>query len=247
MTALMREGPVAATGVAPTPQTREFGALLAHYRNAIEWSPAGHYSISDQRAPNAVDGEHLRARLVELRGSLHPSDPAEVARRIVRLFLRFPSSKMPDALVDETVKAYAADLSPFPLWAIDAACVAVLRGSGANPSFVPSCPSLRLEVEDQCAKARIEAAEIERILNTAVYRMPTESERERVSRRFDALIEELQLNAPLDHRPRRERQMTAPEASDYLETLKTDQRPPPELSDRARARFGLPARVSQAD
>jgi hypothetical protein len=113
---------------APAPQTRAEADLLARYQNAVEMTAAGLSSISDQRAPDGDDRRALLARRGELTASLTASDPRDVVKRVARLFMRFPSTRLPEGHAEAVMAAYAADLASFPLWAIDKAFLAVIAG-----------------------------------------------------------------------------------------------------------------------
>lgn len=169
--------------------------------------------------------------------------PAQaIAARVARLFLRFPSSRLTDATAEATVAAYAQDLEPFPLWAIDQAMMAAIQKGGA---FAPSSPELRKACDQAVAETRTEAADIFAVLSAEVYHEPTAEERAKSRAKFDALISELELMAPNDRwrlRPAGSRPLssvTPAEATDALEAMKADPQPAPPLSDALRAKMGL--------
>jgi hypothetical protein len=220
------------------PQTRADADLLAKYRNALERTAAGLWSISDQRAPAGADRQALEQRLAALEQSEGRTAPQTIAGRVARLFLRFPSSRLTDATAEAVVAAYAADLEPFPLWAIDQAMLEAIRKGGA---FAPSSPELRKACERAVAASRVEAGEIKAVLNAEVYHEPSADEREKGLAMFREVIAELKLceqfggpvKRPISH-------VSRPEAEAALERLKANPPALPKLSDATRRAMGLP-------
>lgn len=223
---------------APTPPTRADAEVLATYRNALERTAEGLWSISDQRAPAGADRQALEVRLSALEQSDGRTAAATVAGRVARLFLRFPSSRLTDATAEATIAAYAQDLEPFPLWAIDHAMLEAIRKGGA---FAPSSPELRRACERAVSASRAEAAEICAVLHADVYREPSADERERAHLGFEKLIADLKLREDFhgfkrpDQRP-----LSRPEAQDWLEQYAAAPPSLPKLSPAIRAQFGLP-------
>jgi len=224
----------------PAPASRMFADMLAIYRNAVERTPAGLLSISDKRAPAGVDRERLESRLVEIDMANRPGPPQAIARRVARLFLRFPSSRLTDANSEATVAAYAADLSKFPLWAIDQAMMDAITKGG---SFAPSSPELRAMCERALSRWSMEAADIRAVLTADVYHEQTDAERAKVKEGFDALVADLGLREDpwLLRAPgkRPYSSVTPAEAVDALEAMKANPEPPPALSPALRAHMGL--------
>lgn len=220
----------------PPAQTRVDADRLAHFRNAMERTAAGQWLISDARAPAGVDRAALEHRLAQIDAGEGKADPAAIAKRLARLFLRFPSSRLTDGVADATIAAYATDLATFPLWAIDKAMVEAIQKGGA---FAPSSPELRKACERVMVALRVEAGEIRTVLNAQVYHEPTADEQAKGRAMFDAVIADLKLREPFDaQRPRPYADITPAEASAALERWKAD---PPELklSDALRKKLGL--------
>ncbi len=96
-------------------------------------------------------------------------------------------------LVDD----FARLLGGQPLWAIDAACLAILR-SGAK--FRPTAPEILDRATREAAPARAELADITIVLDADIYRAPDPTERKRVLARFKEMIAECGLCQPLDHK-----------------------------------------------
>jgi hypothetical protein len=229
---------------APAPQTRADADTLAKYRNALERTAAGLWSISDQRAPAGADRQALETRLAALEQSEGRTAAATIAGRVARLFLRFPSSRLTDATAEATIAAYAQDLEQFPLWAVDQAMLEAIRKGGA---FAPSSPELRKACERAVASSRAEAAEIRAVLHADVYREPSADERERARAGFEELIADLKLRED-NHGFKRpdQRPLSRPEAQAWLERYAADPPPLPMLSDSARKSLGLPAKEGAA-
>lgn len=232
----------------PAPASRDFVNMLTIYRNAVERTPTGLLSISDKRAPAGADREQLAARLSELDAANLPGNPQAIARRVARLFLRFPSSRLTDANSEATVAAYAADLSKFPLWAIDQAMLEAIQKGGA---FAPSSPDLRAMCERVMRRTAEEAADIRAVLTADVYREPSDEEREKIKAGFDALVADLELRAPFDRWSLRKpgsrpvSSITPAEARDALEAMKEDPQPAPPLSGALRAKLGLDSEAAE--
>lgn len=146
--------------------------------------------------------------------------------------------------------AYAADLAHFPLWAIDAGCMAVIGGkTDGSKAFAPSS----LELRDACAKAiepvRQEIAEIGSVLDAEVYHEPTVAEREKIHAEFRKLVEDLKLN--VDPRDKAQkgafRVLTRDEAQAALDRAAAAKRPLPQMSSELREKMGLePAASTEA-
>jgi hypothetical protein len=224
----------------PAPTTAD-DLLLIRCQNAIEKIPGGGLSISDQRAPTGADRAALERRLAALALPDSRNLTASIAARVSRLFLRFPASGQAD---DAQVAAYVADLVMLPLWAIDKG---ILRAIAKGGQYAPSSPILRQLCEDELAPIRAEAAAIKAVLEAQVYHEPTETEREEINRRFQELLGNLKLNAPLDPmRPKEQRPPTRKEAEEWLEREKATPRCP-DPSPALRAILGLPEMQRQED
>lgn len=170
----------------PTNPTRAALDLLARYRNAIVRKDKGGYSICERLAPTGNDRKALEARRHELQASVASADPRSVAPRVAKLFLRFPASRVPDA--EATVAAYATDLARFPLWAIDAAMVSVIKGgSGGCAAFMPSSVELQLACEREFIKRAGEYFELCNVLNAEVIRELPADHRQRMMDGWDQL------------------------------------------------------------
>lgn len=227
----------------PSPQTKAMSALLARLRNATE-RHGSHYAISSQSAATVGEREALEARKAELDSGLHPADPRSAAGRVLQLMVRYPSTAaLSTGRTDEMVKAYGRDLSRFPLWAIDAACIATIRGGGA---FMPSAPELAAACEREIYAMRSELATISRALDAAVYSETGDEERARMKAAFKALAEEIGLSS--DPRVTHPRQPTRQEAAEWIaEAKEAGPQPPPQISGELRAKIGgAPAKASAA-
>lgn len=230
---------------APSLPTREQVDLLDHFRNVVEWT-AGHYSISDRKAPDGHARLDLELRRDELAATMGVSDPRAVVQRISRLFMRFPSTRL-DGNAEETMAAYAADLSGYPLWVIDAACKKVIAGQGeVSRAFAPSSIELRAICEREYGWARAELAMTRNILDAEIYREPTQEERAKVIAEFQRLVQELKLNEdPISKN--KSRPLTKAEAEAALERALINPMPAPMFSPALRAVLGLEEAVSQGE
>lgn len=168
---------------------------LDRLTNALEPVSRGLFSISDRLAPTGEDTAALRARMAEISDALRSSPSDAVKTRVVKLFARYPSAAKLDA--EMTITAYVTDLQPFPIWAIDGACMAFLQGQFAGSAFPPSCGELVAEARRAVLPYRIEGEKIRRVLTAEVYHEPTDAERAKVRAQMDALIADLRLNDSL--------------------------------------------------
>ena len=227
----------------PANQTRAQADLLAHYRNALETTAAGGFSICDRRAPDGDDRRALMVRRDELSTAMGGSNPHDVVKRVARLFMRFPSTRFPDGMAEATTAAYAADLACFPLWAIDEACLAVIGGrTDTSKAFAPSS----IEMREACHKAmdpiRAEFADLRNVLSADIYHEPTPEERAKVAAEFQALVQELKLNMDPRDNAKPSRPLTRHEAEAALERAKINPVRAPAFSDGLRQHLGLPER-----
>lgn len=177
------------------------------------------------------------------------SEAQDVVKRLSRLFLRYPSMRLPDEQLEATMAAYAADLVKYPLWAIDTACKRFIAGmEDGSKVFVPSSAQLAIACDSALAGFRVELKKLDQVLNADVYREPSAEERAKVRAEFQKLVEELQLNMdPRDKAPERSRPMTKAEAEAALERALINPLPAPQLSDELRARLGLTTPESKGE
>jgi hypothetical protein len=228
----------------PLPATREFQDLLAHYRNRLgEIYERGRliYSISDRLMPSPDEHRQFRERGGMLAAICAGSPEAEVGRRMVHLFRRFPGSRLPDAEVVPVMAAYAHDLKTFPLWAIEAGCLEFIRSGG---QFAPSSPILRQTIDRQMAPVRLELAALDSVLGAEVWHERDPEEKARVIAEFDALVHAIGFRAA-PARPGASPAGTGAGA----EPIPADNpgaRPAPVLSPALRVKMGLLEEIAEA-
>ena len=165
-------------------------------------------------------GEHralLERRRAELKSAMAASDPRAVVARVARFFLRFPGSSRTEN-AEGVAAAYAADLSRFPLWAIDAGMMAVITSQGhAAAQFAPSSPVLQDAVRKAMVHASDELSDLGRVLDADVYHEPSAEERERILAGYKELLTSLRWNEPFRMNTRRpdarDAKPTAPDPS----------------------------------
>ncbi len=226
--------------IAPTPQTREFRDLLGIYGNKIEKTPGGTSLTSD--APKGADLTRIEKRRAELVSAKQPTDPKLIQPRIGRLFLRFPSARIDDP--EATTAVYAIDLAPFPLWAIEAGIMALLRGHGLdNRSFAPSSVVVRDAVVREMARVDAELVMINRVLD-AKPKMPPPADAGRKARALEAAINFISGSQAADAALKRGRMsedelVVARAISEAHAASKPDPRPMPSLSPYLRSKLGL--------
>lgn len=224
------------TNIAPTPQTREFRDLLGLYANKIETTPAGTCLTSD--APTGGDLARIEKRRAELVTAKQPTNPKDIVPRIGRLFLRFPSARIEDP--EATTAVYAIDLAPFPLWAIEAGIMSLLRGHGLDSrSFAPSSIVVRDAVVREMARVDAELTMINRILD-AKPKLPLQPNADRKARVLAEAMDfiggqKTAAQAQKRGRMTPEELAEAQTVSDAISAGKPDPRPPPSLSPELRA------------
>lgn len=224
-------------GRRPPDLPRDQADLLASFKNALERDEAGKYSISSQRIPTPAMRQAMFSRLDELHAGLRPGEPAKIAERVARLFLRFPTmASMNDEKTKALVSAYVTDLSRFPLWAIDGAIKRILEGPAR--AFTPTAIELRDLVAQETALARTELDDVQKILAAEVRHDPTPEERARTLEEMRKLSKHLHDSAdPLDRKG--SRTPTKPEAQSWLDGHDKTA-PLPQFSPLLRKHMGLP-------
>ena len=161
---------------------------LTRWRNALRRIAPDRYELAASDAPTSEQRTWLIARQAELHGALLAAPPKMIAARIARLFLRFPMRQMEDAHAEQVIAAYTSDLSSFPLWAVDAAILSLLREPRAFP---PSSPEVRARTEKTVAWAHFESRDIARVLKAEVSPPPDPAARERTNRLIEEVVAEL--------------------------------------------------------
>lgn len=182
----------------------------------------------------------LTARRGELVNACQRSDPRSIVQRIARLFMRFPSTRLPDGTAETTMAAYAADLASFPMWAIEEACLVFIKGQGeGSKAFAPSSAELRIMCERAMWPVRHELNDITNVLNAEVYSEPTPEVRAKILAEFRELVDELKLNVdPRDKSPAKSRPLTKDEAQAALDRIDATQ-PLPKLSEATLGKLGI--------
>lgn len=179
----------------PTAAGRALITTIDRLHSALEavGRRPGEFSISDQRAPRAVERQALEARLAELAGRDQPATEREIGAWLTRLFRGLAHARADVDDAKGVIETYLAVLRGVPLWALREAVLRFLAGSVPRPDsrFAPSSAELRSEALRLAAPFRAERAKIAAILHADVYREPTPEERERVHSRMKALLDEL--------------------------------------------------------
>jgi hypothetical protein len=196
--------------------------------------------ISKGQGPVGADLARIEKRRSELVAARMPTDPDLIVPRISRLFLRFPSARIENPAA--TTSAYAADLASFPLWAIEAGIMALLRGHGlSNRDFAPSSVVVRDAVVREIARVDAELTMIDRLLTAKEKpaKSPDADKRAEALQNAMAFVGGARMQAEEDRK--RRHQMTEAELSqarqiaEAIDLGKPDPRPPPSLSPELRA------------
>lgn len=183
----------------PAPMTREVSDLIAILNSSLQRSADGkRWEIAEGRLAGLTGARQaLEARQADLRRSLTRAAPREIAECIRAMFLRCPSSaNAPDMAA--RIAAYTADLSPFPLWIVEAAIAECSRGA----QFAPSSGQLVEAARKAKSAITDEGLKIDRILQADVAVEQSQAERDAISRGFDELLETLRWNEPHSTRER---------------------------------------------
>jgi hypothetical protein len=159
--------------------------LIARYRNSVEPKAFGKYVVSSHLAPSGNDLPELERRRLEIREGLRATQIETVERRMGKFFLMFPSASVSSDKAKAALEVYAGVLSPFPVWAIDRACMKV-RDSGAK--WLPSAPEIRKMVDAECRFAFDEAESLEIILAAEPYEPRFQTYRDRMMAGFKNLL-----------------------------------------------------------
>jgi hypothetical protein len=142
------------------------------------------YEISDRTALRDDERRALEGRRDVLGAAVRGADLDDAKRSIARLFGLLPMVGIDAASVEATVTDYARVLSSQPLWAINAACRAVVE-SGAK--FRPGAPELLVLARKKAQGAHAEADQITAVLAAKVFHEPTDAERAVVRDKIRAL------------------------------------------------------------
>jgi hypothetical protein len=146
---------------------------------------SGRYELPHDRAPTVSERSSMTARREELIDGLRAAQLEAVKARIAKLFRLTVTAGLDAENTEPLVEDYAKLLCGQPLWAIDAACLAILR-SGAK--FRPTAPEILDRATREAAPARAELAAIATVLDADIHRVPDPAERDRVLARFKAMI-----------------------------------------------------------
>ena len=217
--------PNATKATPPDAPAREMADLTDVFRMRLK-REAGIYSISDQSLPSNDERNALAVRRAQLQAAIGGTSKAEIAARIARLFLRFPSAR---ADAEATTAAYATDLMNYPLWAIDRGIMKAIETW--KSAFAPSSPELRAMVAAEAKPFTEELRDLTAILDAQVFHDLPADERARVSAQFAQLIADLGVHSPLR---RKANVSTKAEAEAWLEAHKGE--PLPTLSPAAIAK-----------
>lgn len=151
----------------------------------METTGAGEQEIAHTLALAEPERRGLMARGEDLIAALRSADRDDVKRRIAKLFGMSNFVVGMDAeTVTDLVCDYAKVMATQPLWAVDSACRAVIA-SGAK--FRPGAPELLALARRAADPFRAELASINSVLNARVYRVPDQSERQRVKALFEGV------------------------------------------------------------
>lgn len=220
----------------PMDRTRAMADLTDLYRMRVR-QEGRFFSISDRQLPSPAERNALACRRDELQAAMGGTGKPEIAARVARLFLRFPSAGKADA--EATTAAYATDLMGYPLWAIDRGIMKAIESW--KSAFAPSSPELRAMVADAVKPYSDELRDLTAILDAEVFHEPDDGERAKVAGQFAALIADLGIHAPIAST----RFASAKDAAEaWLEANKA--MPLPQLSTAALERFGIDALTGRA-
>jgi hypothetical protein len=169
----------------PLPLSHSLTASLSRTRNALETTGAGDHEIAHTLALAEPERRGLTARSEDLIAALRPADREDVKRRIAKLFgmSNFVVGMDAETAAD-LVGDYAKVMATQPLWAVDSACRSVIA-SGAK--FRPGAPELLAMARRASDPFRTELVSINSVLNARVYRVPDQSERQRVKALFEGV------------------------------------------------------------
>jgi hypothetical protein len=169
------------------------------------------HEIADRGAPTAAERGDLSARRHVLLDSLRAPPSDTIKRRLAKLFGLLATGGIDGESLVGLLDDYVKLLSHEPLWAVDAACLAVIN-SGAV--FRPTGPQFLAMARKAADAARIELHDIEAVLNASVYHAPDPAEKERVLARFKGMISECGLGQPVGES--RSKPRPAPAARDPI-------------------------------
>lgn len=169
-------------------------------RNGLRRDESGKVEIDPIYLPTPALRDELRLRLRHLGLALDRRDRAEgEGRSILRavlalMFESLTTTKQSDGAALLKVNTYRKVLLPLPLFAVVEACRRFASGqvAGVNKGFPPTAAQIADEARAIFAPWSAERANILELLNAkALPPPPKPGERERIARKFDALLGEL--------------------------------------------------------
>ena len=155
-------------------------AVLSRCRGALE-GPRGARVIEASLAPTAAERAMLAARSEVLDAALRPAGKGEAQRMIAALFALIPVGRDDAGDVTEQIGLYGAALASQPIWAVGAACRAIVDG---GRKFRPGAPELVVLARAACEQAFEERARLGELLGARVVAEIGEEERARVRAGF---------------------------------------------------------------
>ena len=119
---------------------------------------------------------------------LAPCAPKEAAQAVAQMFLGFPQVRPSPDEARSMVALYVGQVAEFPIWAVRAACGAMLSRSSPFP---PSAGELRAAVAERARWAMSERRDLLKILDAKVVHDLAPEDREGMQRDFRALAAEI--------------------------------------------------------
>jgi hypothetical protein len=152
-------------------------------------------------APDAKLRSLLQIRLYKLQAALTPGRSADLARTVAEMMLGFSAARVSEEDAELVATQYVKALGHLPLWAVAQACLRFARGRVTKAecpdwkrAYAPSTAQLCQIAEALVRNYWREEARINAALTGIPAYRPTNAERERVSRRFEELQQELKRN-----------------------------------------------------
>jgi hypothetical protein len=152
-------------------------------------------------APDAKLRSLLQIRLYKLQAALAPARPADLARVVTEMLLGFSSARVSEQDAEAVVTQYVTVLSGLPLWAVQMACQRFAKGRVTKAecpdwkrAYAPTTAQLCPVAEASAREYWREEVRINAVLNGVPAYRPSQEERERVTRNFERLQQELRPN-----------------------------------------------------
>lgn len=207
---------------------------LSSMLSAIEPMGLG-YLIPSERAPTAEQRQWLAERSIMISGAMQPLPEADMLAELGALFATMGRRSGDELDSNVVISTYLADLEGIPGFAFRQACADFRQGKAGDGKWAPTQAQLRTRANEILVGPRKELADIERVLTAKVIPPIDRANREKVMAHVNETLDILRSKSETVER---QRDLTRPEAIEWLEREEAAQRVPPPISPTIRKTLG---------